>query len=83
VVNKRERDWKDSRKHRKFFEEFAKSRNLNPMNAKTWYSLSHLDIKRAVSWLSDFKFHDQQLIIPEGRSWCPEILQRIAYQSID
>jgi hypothetical protein len=35
--------------HRKFFDEFAKIKKFDPLDAKKWYTFSRVDIKSAVS----------------------------------
>jgi hypothetical protein len=36
-------------KRRKFFDEFAKSKNFNPLDAENWYSITKAQILQAVS----------------------------------
>ncbi len=39
------------RKARKFFDEFAKSKNFNPLDSERWYAVTKKEILRAVSFL--------------------------------
>jgi len=39
--------WKAPNGRRNFFDDFAKSRQFNPLNAENWYSISHREILRA------------------------------------
>jgi len=39
--------WKETGNQRKFFDDFAKSKNFNPLDSEKWYSVPHHDIIRA------------------------------------
>jgi len=39
--------WKELAKQRKFFDNYAKSKNFNPLDAEKWYSVTHYQIIRA------------------------------------
>jgi len=41
------RGWSVLGNQRKFFDEFARSKNFNPLDAKNWYSVTHNEIIRA------------------------------------
>jgi len=38
--------WKEVKNQRKFFDEFARSKNFNPLDAEKWYSVSRKEIRR-------------------------------------
>jgi len=39
--------WKEPGKQRKFFDEFARSKKFDPLDADKWFSVSHYDIRKA------------------------------------
>jgi hypothetical protein len=41
-------DWKRYQQRRKFFDNFANSKQFDPLVAENWYSVSHKDIVDAV-----------------------------------
>jgi len=38
--------WEDTQNCRKFFEEYAKQNNFNPLNADDWYAISLNDLRK-------------------------------------
>jgi hypothetical protein len=40
--------WRNPKRWRKFFDEFAKSKNFDPLDAKMWYSISGNEIRKFV-----------------------------------
>jgi len=39
--------WKETEKQRKFFDEFARSKNFNPLDSEKWYFVSQQEIHKA------------------------------------
>jgi len=40
-------DWKNPKKQRQFFDEFAASKRFQPSDVGSWYSVSNMDIRKA------------------------------------
>jgi len=43
----RDGEWKETERRRQFFDEFAKSKQFNPLDAEKWYSIKQAEIRRA------------------------------------
>ena len=47
-------NWRDRKDTRKFFEEFASSLNMEPLNPETWYSITRQFLEEKVYTISDY-----------------------------
>jgi hypothetical protein len=71
-----QRKWKDIKQQRKFFDEYAVSKQFDPLDAEKWYSISKKDIIRAVSICG---FCNALSYNSKGRRWHSQTLQQLTH----